>query len=611
MIVKYIISWILLLGALYVPSVGAATYTVANLNNSGAGSLRDAITQANSTADIDIINFGISGTIVLSSALPSIVSGSGELTIDGTGQSITVSGNNAYLVFRVEAGATLNMNKLRVTQGAGDFGGGLYNMGTATVSNSEFSGNMANYGAGIASSGTATVSNSTFSGNTAAWWGGGFTNSGTVTISNSTFSGNTANGGGGLYNQSSAMTVSNSTFSGNIATARGGGGFFNYGAATIKNSTFSSNTATSGAGGGIRVEGTASIANTIIANSSSSGGDCYNDNSLTFTGINLVGDGTCSPRNGTDLFGSSGSPINPFLGALADNGGPTKTMALLTGSPAIDAGDNTVCAAQPINNLDQRGATRPKGPNCDIGAYEISQPLGLLNDTGQTRCFDGTAMAACSSLNSGDGSANPGQDGRFGRDPAAGNPGLSGLSKPAGSGGNGGFAFTPLDASGNAISLTGSPPAPSATPRCILDNVTNLIWEVKTDDNGLQDKDWTYGWVGNTTGTCYGSQSPAGCSADNYVTALNAVTPAVCPVSGAGAWRLPTRRELLSIIDHDRTGPAIDAGFFANTQSWFYWSGDGFPINPSQAWVVYFGDGRASAYSRTDSNYVRLVRTAP
>jgi hypothetical protein len=91
-------------------------------------------------------------------------------------------------------------------------------------------------------------------------------------------------------------------------------------------------------------------------------------------------------------------------------------------------------------------------------------PTGLLNDTGQTQCLNvaGTALEACSEANSGDTSPYPRQDGRFGRDPAAGKPGISGYGKPAGSGG---FAFTPLDVNGNPIALTGNPPVPSETPR--------------------------------------------------------------------------------------------------------------------------------------------------
>lgn len=242
---------------------------------------------------------------------------------------------------------------------------------------------------------------------------------------------------------------------------------------------------------------------------------------------------------------------------------------------------------------------------------QAAGPTGLLNDTGQTQCLNaaGTALEACSQANTGDASARPMQDGRYGRDPAAANPVASGFTKPAGSGGEGGFAFTPLDAGGNAIPLTGDPPAPSTTPRCILDNVTNLIWEVKTDDGGLQDQDWTYGWGANNAGTCYPSQSPAGCSANNYITALNAAS--VCPVGGAGVWRLPTRRELLSIVAYGRSNPAIDTIYFPYTVAGYFWSSDVYAPGPADAWNVHFTYGDTHADGRTGDSYhfVRLVRS--
>jgi len=246
---------------------------------------------------------------------------------------------------------------------------------------------------------------------------------------------------------------------------------------------------------------------------------------------------------------------------------------------------------------------------------QAAGPTGHLNDTGQTRCLNvaGTALEACSTANSGDTSPYPRQDGRFGRDPAAGNPARSGFTKPAGSGGSGGFAFTPLDVNGNPIPLTGKPPVPSATPRCVWDRVTNLIWEVKTSDGGLQDSKWGYGWGANYTYSeaCWGGQAPAGCSTNNYIIALNNVA-SVCPVVGAGPWRLPTRRELLSIVDFARS-PTIDTRFFPNPPwgSAVYWSADVYMPNPADAWLVNFADG--STFNGLQASFftprkVRLVR---
>jgi hypothetical protein len=135
------------------------------------------------------------------------------------------------------------------------------------------------------------------------------------------------------------------------------------------------------------------------------------------------------------------------------------------------------------------------------------------------------------------------QDGRFGRDVAS--PTKLG-------GGAAGFDFTPLDASGNAITLTtGTTPVPTSTPSCVKDNITNLIWEVKTS-SGLQSSGHAYRW-GSTTGgsSCGGSVSP--CNTDAYIAALNAAN--VCGET-ANDWRLPTRRELLShgALRHSKSG---------------------------------------------------------
>ena len=101
--------------------------------------------------------------------------------------------------------------------------------------------------------------------------------------------------------------------------------------------------------------------NSILANSAG-GGDCYNSGSISTNSHNLIEDGTCSP----DYTG------DPLLGPLVDNGGPTETMALLPGSPAINAGDNATCEV-----TDQRGVSRPQAGRCDIGAYEYEFPYSL------------------------------------------------------------------------------------------------------------------------------------------------------------------------------------------------------------------------------------------
>ena len=424
-----------LLYFLLASTVGAAIFIVENTNDSGPESLRWAIDQANTTPGNDTITFTVSGTITLLTTLPPIAASTG-LTIDGTGQVITVSGNNSVQVMSVSSGAQLTLEHLTVINGRAGGGGGIFNNGTLIVSNSTFSGNSAydyngggiysfgtlivsnstfsnnsayDYGGGIYSYGSFIVSNSTFSSNSSGYYGGGIYSYGAINVSNSSFSGNgTDHHGGGIYNYGS-LSVSNSSFSGNSADDSGGGiysngsfsvsnstfssnsastggGIYNFGtySANVSNSTFSGNNADSGggilntstlsvsnstfsgnnadSGGGIYNTGTLNLSNTILANSAS-GGDCDNDGSaINAFGVNLVQTGDCAI--------SDALIADPQLGPLADNGGLTQTMALLAGSPAIDAADNAICAAPPVNNLDQRGVTRPYGSSCDIGAYE-------------------------------------------------------------------------------------------------------------------------------------------------------------------------------------------------------------------------------------------------
>src|SRR5215208_8297401 len=211
----------------------AATYTVKKNTDSGPGSLRQAIIEANSTTGVaDTINFdlGSAATITLTSAqLPTITDGAG-LTIDGGSADITISGDNKYRVFEVVSGAKLTLSNLTVANGAvgiSEGGGGIRSINsTLEVSNSTISDNSAYAGGGIYIEGGGTtleVSNSTISDNSADLSGGGInifrsrSDGGIVkaTVSNSTISGNSTNAsGGGIYNQLGTLEVSNSTISG-------------------------------------------------------------------------------------------------------------------------------------------------------------------------------------------------------------------------------------------------------------------------------------------------------------------------------------------------------------------------------------------------------------
>src|SRR5208283_1379853 len=179
--------------------------TTSDSSPSGDGlcSLREAINNANSPgtdttggdcaigAVTDVIRFSVSGTITLTSALPAIANASpGSLTIDGTGQTITVDGANSYQILVVNSGATLDLNDLTLAEGSAVYGGAIGNAGTLTLINSTFSGNTGSIGGVIFSTGTLTVTNSTFSGNSASSGNAiGINNDGgTLTVSNSILS---------------------------------------------------------------------------------------------------------------------------------------------------------------------------------------------------------------------------------------------------------------------------------------------------------------------------------------------------------------------------------------------------------------------------------------
>jgi CSLREA domain-containing protein len=338
------------------------TAVVANANDSGPGSLREAIYYACANG---AITFSDDYTITLASEL--LIER--NLTIDGAGHQVTVSGNAAVRVFFIGSSGVVTLTNLSIVSGTiiGDVGGGIYNWGTLTVQRSTLSDNSAEWGGGIYNDGTLTVQSSTLSGNSSATHdGGGIYNRGALTVQSSTFSGNsTAYYGGGLFS-SGTSTVQNSTFSGNSAGVYGGG-LANYGTSTVRNSTLSDNSAGT-YGGGIFNVSTLQLYNTLIANSPT-GGDCHsaggtiatNDHNLLQS--TLITD-TCGLTNGA---GGSLIGVDPLPDPLADNGGATWTHALLPGSPALDAGNNATCLT-----TDQRGVTRPQGAACDIGAYEVA-----------------------------------------------------------------------------------------------------------------------------------------------------------------------------------------------------------------------------------------------
>ena len=294
-----------------------------------------------------------------------------DLTIEGpVSGELAISGNNASRVFVITSGNNVTISDVTIQDGnVTSDGGGILNEGTLTLTNSTVSGNTTTQSGGgiFQSGGSVELTDTTVDGNTASLRGGGIENKGgALTVTRSTFSNNsTGFNGGGIFqeNASSSVELINSTISGN--EAQFGGGLQNSGGALIAtNSTITNNTATeSSGGGGIRTfntfGGTTTLVNSIVARNVS-GGDCNQAN--VSHGHNLDSDGTCGLGGTGDL-----SNVDPKLGTLEDNGGPTFTHALLEGSPAIDAGDDSICS-----NTDQRDFFRPFFAGaCDIGAYEF------------------------------------------------------------------------------------------------------------------------------------------------------------------------------------------------------------------------------------------------
>jgi predicted outer membrane repeat protein len=226
-------------------------------------------------------------------------------------------------------------------------------------------GHAADHGGGIGNYGTLTLINSTVQANTATYYGGGLYTTGTLILINSTVRSNRAgSGGGGLYN-TGLLTLTNSTVRSNRAGS--GGGLSNWGTLSLTNSTISSNRA--GSGGGLLNWGRLTLTTSLMANTQG-GENCRSDyGSIRSYGYNLDSDGSCRLTAPTDQPG-----VDPLLGPLQDNGGPTFTHALLPGSPAIDAIPLGINGCGTTLTSDQRGQARPQpaeGP-CDLGAYEVA-----------------------------------------------------------------------------------------------------------------------------------------------------------------------------------------------------------------------------------------------
>ena len=266
------------------------------------------------------------------------------------------------------------------------------------------------------------------------------------------------------------------------------------------------------------------------------------------------------------------------------------------------------------------------GPASDVvnttpAGIVVASPSGLLNDTGITDCGDYAYGASgnhsntesCTNTQDSEGDSIPvGQDGHLGRD----------FSQNDDSNGHAGFSFTKISSNGQAL------PVSASSWSCVKDNVTGLIWEVKTI-SGLHKKSDRYTWYNtdnNTNGGAVGSTDAAGygngnfsctgantnetstyCNTQAFISRVN--TETYC---GASDWRLPTREELRSITDRSTINPAIDSSYFPNTSIFAaYWSSSPYIFSgngASGAWAIRFTTGYDSTGNKDNHIHVRLVR---
>jgi CSLREA domain-containing protein len=372
--------------------------TDGNLANGDQCTLRAAIEETNAAPGADTISFNLpaGSVITLNSALPDLNSvnivgpGANNLTV----QRSTAGGTPEFRIFNVKSTSTLYLSGLTLANGKmtlGTFpansGGAIMNNGNLVLSDSIISGNTGGNGGGVANFLSATITNTTISGNNTSGGAGGgiYTNTPgsqapTLTITGSTISNNTGGSGGGLASFGGTVTVSNSTISTNNATS--GGGLNNVTPVTLNSVTITANSATNN-GGGITSPGIGAMTmtNSIVYGNTSPSAPDINGANIT-ADYNIVGNtsGWSFGSVNHNLLG-----VNPLLGPLTNNGGATKTHALLAGSPAIDAGYSTV-------GIDQRGQARPiddpnianavGGNGSDIGAYEA--PTLEVNTTADT-----------------------------------------------------------------------------------------------------------------------------------------------------------------------------------------------------------------------------------
>ncbi len=330
------------------------------LSAPGELSLRQAIGLANFLGGIQTITFDSTvfathQTIALTAGAFELSDMSGLETIAGPAAGVTINAGGQSRAFQVDGGVTASLSGLTITDGStSGIGGGLYNIGTVTLTDCTVSGNSASTGGGVFNLGTATLSDSTISGNSASYVAGGLWNYGTATLTDCTVSGNSAGSGGGVYSIG-PMTLIACTVSANSAEFGGGVNLVR----------------------GLNSQAT--IGDTIVAGNAAGlvGPDIFGTVTLD-RGFNLVGDGSGASGIGAagDQVGTAGGPTDPRLAPLGDYGGPTQTMLLLPGSPAIGTG------AVLGQTKDQRGFALDS-PRPDIGAFQRT-PLVVTTTSDET-----------------------------------------------------------------------------------------------------------------------------------------------------------------------------------------------------------------------------------
>lgn len=336
-----------------------------------------------------------------------VIAGNSVTASAGASAGSLASGNAGGLEASINASSTLTVDDVTVADNTvtaqNPVGGGMESDSSAVhISGSTFTGNAVDSpdvgslatvegGALFDNSTTDAIDTSTFTDNQAVSsygiaYGGAIFSNASETITASTLAGNTASGsgngaegsGGAIFFDGNALTITDSTVSGNAAepfsdganTGAQGGGLYLAGlGATFDFDTIAANAAAPGQGGGLYGFPPVTVHASVLDNPS--GGDCAGG-PYTSDGDNIDTDGTCQLTCPCDLTG-----VDPGLGTLADNGGPTQTQALLPGSPAIDGAGTTDCVP-----TDQRGVPRPQGPACDIGAFELAPPGVAPPDAG-------------------------------------------------------------------------------------------------------------------------------------------------------------------------------------------------------------------------------------